>query len=152
MRIEYPDAWYHVMNRGRRGEPIFLQREDYLTFIERLKETAAMWNLKVGAYCLMPNHYHLLIQTPDANLSRCMRHVNKEQCSRKDEGEDIRESAVEKKYRRNQNCGTNESSVDLVIITWPHYTVFRLCICMTWPRHLTRSIQRAQIMLFAPAF
>ena len=35
-----------------------------------------MWNLRVGAYCLMPNHYHLLIQTPDANLSRCMRHVN----------------------------------------------------------------------------
>ena len=35
-----------------------------------------MWNLRVGAYCLMPNHYHLLIQTPDANLSRCMRHIN----------------------------------------------------------------------------
>jgi len=35
-----------------------------------------MWNLRVGAYCLIPNHYHLLIQTPDANLSRCMRHLN----------------------------------------------------------------------------
>ena len=35
-----------------------------------------MWNLRAGARCLMPGHYHLLIQTPDANLSRCMRHVN----------------------------------------------------------------------------
>jgi REP element-mobilizing transposase RayT len=76
LRIEYPDAWYHVMNRGRRGESVFRKKEDYLAFIELLKDTVEMWNLRVGAYCLMPNHYHLLIQTPDANLSRCMRHVN----------------------------------------------------------------------------
>ena len=76
LRIEYPDAWYHVMNRGRRGESIFRKKDDYLTFIELLKETVGMWNLRVGAYCLMPNHYHLVIQTPDANLSRCMRHLN----------------------------------------------------------------------------
>ena len=76
LRIEYPDAWYHVMNRGRRGDPVFQVREDYLSFIELLKETGDMWNLRVGAYCLIPNHYHLLIQTPNANLSRCMRHIN----------------------------------------------------------------------------
>ncbi len=76
LRIEYPDAWYHVMNRGRRGDPVFRVREDYLSFIELLKETGDMWNLRVGAYCLIPNHYHLLIQTPNANLSRCMRHIN----------------------------------------------------------------------------
>ena len=76
LRIEYPDAWYHVMNRGRRGESVFRKKEDYLAFIELLKDTVEMWNLRVGAYCLMPKHYHLLIQTPDANLSRCMRHVN----------------------------------------------------------------------------
>jgi putative transposase len=76
LRIEYPDAWYHVMNRGRRGESVFRKKEDYLAFIELLRETVDMWNLRVGAYCLMPSHYHLLIQTPDANLSRCMRHVN----------------------------------------------------------------------------
>ena len=35
-----------------------------------------MWNMKIAAYCLMSNHYHLLIQTPDENLSRCMRHIN----------------------------------------------------------------------------
>ncbi len=76
LRIEYPDAWYHVMNRGRHGEPVFRKQDDYHIFIELLKETVDMWNLRVGAYCLIPNHYHLLIQTPDANLSRCMRHLN----------------------------------------------------------------------------
>ena len=76
LRIEYPDAWYHVMNRGRRSEEIFLGKEDYKTFIELLEESVELWNVRVSAYCLMTNHYHLLIQTPEANLSRCMRHIN----------------------------------------------------------------------------
>ncbi len=76
LRIEYPGAWYHVMNRGRRREKIFTTSKDYELFITVLKETAELFNLKVSAYCLMSNHYHLLIHTPDGNLSRCMRHVN----------------------------------------------------------------------------
>ena len=76
LRIEYPYAWYHVMNRGRRGEKIFLEERDYTIFLELLMEAAQLWNLGVAAYCQMPNHYHLLIQTQDANLSRCMRHIN----------------------------------------------------------------------------
>ena len=52
LRIEYPDAWYHVMNRGRRRESIFQEKDDYLVFIELLKEIVDMWNLRVGAYCL----------------------------------------------------------------------------------------------------
>jgi len=76
LRIQYPDAWYHVMNRGRRGEFVFSEKRDYSVFIELLKETIDMWKVRVAAYCLMSNHYHLLIQTPDGNLSRCMRHLN----------------------------------------------------------------------------
>lgn len=76
LRIEYPDAWYHVMNRGRRSERIFLKRKDYDTFIELLKEASELWKVNVAAFCLMPNHYHLLISTPIGNLSRFMRHVN----------------------------------------------------------------------------
>ncbi len=64
------------MNRGRRKERIFLSDSDYRAFLKLLRETAEMWNLKVSAYCLMPNHYHLLVQTPDGNLARCMRHLN----------------------------------------------------------------------------
>jgi REP element-mobilizing transposase RayT len=76
LRIQYSNAWYHVMNRGRTGERIFKQKEDYLAFIDLLKDIGEMWNAGVAAYCLMSSHYHLLIQTPDANLSRCMRHIN----------------------------------------------------------------------------
>jgi len=76
LRIEYPDAWYHVMNRGRRGEDIFSDEQDYVMFTELLKETSEMWNIRVAAYCLMPNHYHMLVQTPEANISRSMRHLN----------------------------------------------------------------------------
>ncbi|MFC1824951.1 transposase [Thermodesulfobacteriota bacterium] len=76
LRIQYPDAWYHVMNRGRRGEQIFEIKEDYLSFIDLLKELDEVFNVRIAAYCLIPNHYHLLVQTPDANLSRAMRHLN----------------------------------------------------------------------------
>jgi len=75
-RIQYPDAWYHVMNRGRRGEDIFSDDQDYIMFTELLKETSEMWNVRIAAYCLLPNHYHMLVQTPDANISRSMRHLN----------------------------------------------------------------------------
>ena len=76
LRIQYPDAWYHVMNRGRRAEAIFLEKKDYVSFIDLLKESVDLWNVRISAFCLLSNHYHLLIQTPDANLSRCMRHID----------------------------------------------------------------------------
>ena len=64
------------MNRGRRAEAIFDDSADYEQFVELLKESSGLWNVRIGAYCLMRNHYHLLIQTPLGNLSRCMRHIN----------------------------------------------------------------------------
>lgn len=76
LRIEYKDAWYHIMNRGRRGEQIFTKSSDYEIFIDLLKEAVDLWNIRISTYCLMPNHYHLLIQTPQGNISRCMRHIN----------------------------------------------------------------------------
>jgi putative transposase len=76
LRIEYPGAWYHVMNRGRRREQIFFSPKDYNTFISCMVEAVAGWNLNISAYCLMPNHYHLLVYTPEGNLSRGMRHIN----------------------------------------------------------------------------
>lgn len=76
LRIHYPNAWYHVMNRGRRGEQVFVSKDDYECFIAVLQEAIELFALRVSAYCLMTTHYHLLVQTPDANLSRCMRHIN----------------------------------------------------------------------------
>ena len=76
LRILYPDAWYHVMNRGRSRVQIYRAPEDYFAFVELLREASAMWKVRIAAYCLMSNHYHLLVQTPGANLSRFVRHLN----------------------------------------------------------------------------
>jgi len=76
LRIEYPGAWHHVMNRGRRRETIFFTDADREEFIKVLRESAELWNLSIAAYCLMSNHYHLLVKTPDGNLARGMRHLN----------------------------------------------------------------------------
>ena len=76
LRIEYPGAWYHVINRGRRSEKTYLNKNDYQTFISLLTESCGLWEVKISSYSLMPNHYHLLINTPLGNLSRFMRHVN----------------------------------------------------------------------------
>jgi REP element-mobilizing transposase RayT len=76
LRIEYPGAWYHVMNRGRRSESVFTDKHDYIMFIDLLIEISEIYNIRVAAYCLMTNHYHILLQTPDGNISRCMRHLN----------------------------------------------------------------------------
>jgi REP element-mobilizing transposase RayT len=64
------------MNRARGGAGLFVEKADYQQFIDLLQETADLFNVNVAAYCLIPNHYHLMVQTPDANLSRCMRHLN----------------------------------------------------------------------------
>jgi len=76
LRIQYPGAWYHVINRGRRREEIFKDKSDFESFIDLLEELNEVYNVKTAAYCLMSNHYHILIQTLDGNISRAMRHLN----------------------------------------------------------------------------
>ncbi|MFH1504962.1 MAG: transposase [Candidatus Omnitrophota bacterium] len=76
LRIEYPGAWYHIMNRGRRREEIFLDAKDYRKIFSIIEECTRRLELEVYAYSLLPNHYHLLIRTPQGNLSRIMRHLN----------------------------------------------------------------------------
>lgn len=76
LRIQYANAWYHVMNRGAGRKRIFKKNLHREMFLNTLKECHQMFNLKIHAYCLMSNHYHLLVSTPDANLSRAMRHLD----------------------------------------------------------------------------
>ncbi|HIP82270.1 MAG TPA: hypothetical protein EYH19_01625 [Desulfocapsa sulfexigens] len=61
LRIEYPGAWYHLMNRGRRGDEIFAKRKYRETFISLLKEAANLWNIHIFAFFLMDNHYHIFM-------------------------------------------------------------------------------------------
>ena len=76
LRIQYPNAVYHVMNRGLGRQRIYLIDDDYGLFLEAVKEVSWIFNIRIIAFALLPNHYHLLIQTPRANLSRAMRHLN----------------------------------------------------------------------------
>ena len=76
LRIEYPGAVYHVMNRGLARQAVFRDPTDYETFLQVLSDTHALWGVEVFAYCLMGNHYHLCLRTPTANLGRVMRHIN----------------------------------------------------------------------------
>jgi len=76
LRVNFEGAYYHVMNRGRGKERIFYDEKDHKRFLTILAESCEIFHVEVVAYCLMGNHYHLLIHTPDANLSQFMRQVN----------------------------------------------------------------------------
>ena len=68
LRVQYPGAIYHVMNRGNRREPIFLDEGGRELFLETLGEACAKTDCQVHAWCLLRNHFHLVIETPKANL------------------------------------------------------------------------------------
>ena len=68
LRVEYPGAIYHVLNRGDRREPIFRDDQDRRRFVETLAEVCVKTGWEVHAYVLMPNHFHLVVETPRANL------------------------------------------------------------------------------------
>ncbi|MFQ5788817.1 MAG: transposase, partial [Thermodesulfobacteriota bacterium] len=76
LRIQFPGATYHVMNRGIARQKIFLVTRDYEEFLRTLTETHELWGVEVFAYCLMSSHYHVCLRTPEGNLSRVMRHVD----------------------------------------------------------------------------
>ena len=76
LRLELAGAVYHVTSRGDGREDIFLSDEDRLAWLETLGEVCKRFNWVCHAYCQMTNHYHLVIETPDANLSKGMRQLN----------------------------------------------------------------------------
>ncbi len=76
LRIEFPDALYHLTSRGDRGEAIFLSDADRQGFLGVLAQCCERMDAAVYAYCLMDNHYHLVLTTRRANLSRLMRQLN----------------------------------------------------------------------------
>ena len=76
LRVEFPGALYHVTSRGDGQEDIYLDDVDREKFLSVLSDVCMRFNWVVGAYCLMDNHYHLLVETPDANLARGMRQLN----------------------------------------------------------------------------
>lgn len=76
IRIAFPGALYHVTARGDRRETIYEDDADRERFLEILGQVITDFNWVCDAYCLMSNHYHLVIETPDGNLSKGMRQLN----------------------------------------------------------------------------
>jgi putative transposase len=76
LRIEYDGAVYHVTSRGNEQRPIFRDNTDRDLFLNILSQVIERFHWLCYAYCLMRNHYHLVIETPDANLSKGMRQLN----------------------------------------------------------------------------
>ena len=76
LRLEYPGALYHVTSRSDRRASIYLDDDDRRQFLKVLAGVIGRFNWRLHAYCLMTNHYHLVVETPDANLSRGMRQLN----------------------------------------------------------------------------
>jgi REP element-mobilizing transposase RayT len=78
LRIEYPGAFYHVTSRGNERKAVFKSRRDREKFLTYLETATERYGAAIHAYCLMGNHYHLLIETPLGNLSKIMQHINGE--------------------------------------------------------------------------
>src|SRR5512139_3602263 len=76
LRVEYPGAVYHVTSRGNGRAAIFLSDSDRRKFLDIMADTVQKYNWLCHAYCLLDNHYHLIIETPDPNLSIGMRQLN----------------------------------------------------------------------------
>jgi len=71
-RLDYPDTFYHVLSRGNERREIFYNEKDYFRFLDILGKMVERFKVEVHAYVLMKNHYHLLIRTKEANLSRAI--------------------------------------------------------------------------------
>ena len=76
LRIAYPGAFYHVVNRGLEQRVIFADRTDYASFLNLLQRLHESFGFRVHSYCLMPTHYHLYLETPGGNLPRLMQQLD----------------------------------------------------------------------------
>ncbi len=70
LRIDFPDTFYHVLSRGNEKREIFREEADYKKFLELIGRVSQRFGIEIHAYVLMENHYHLLVKTKKANLSR----------------------------------------------------------------------------------
>jgi putative transposase len=77
-RISVPNGVYHVTSRGNRRQPVFVDNRDAETFLGMLATLSTRNRWRFHGYCLLPNHYHLVVETPDADLSSGMQRLNGE--------------------------------------------------------------------------
>lgn len=76
LRITFPGAFYHVTSRGNERKAVFKSNSDRKKYLDYLATATERYNAVIHAYCLMDNHYHILLETPSGNLPQIMRHIN----------------------------------------------------------------------------
>ena len=76
LRIEYPGAFYHITSRGNERGTIFRTQKDYERFLGYLESATDRYGARIHCFCLMSNHYHLLLETPRGNLHAILHHLN----------------------------------------------------------------------------
>jgi len=76
LRIEYPGAFYHVTSRGNERRAIFQAKKDYERFLGYFESATGRYGAQIHCFCLMPNHCHLLLETPRGNLHQILHHIN----------------------------------------------------------------------------
>ena len=76
LRISFPGAFYHVTSRGNERKNVFKSERDRERFLQYLESATNRYDAAIHAFCLMDNHYHILLETPSGNLSRIMHHIN----------------------------------------------------------------------------
>jgi len=76
LRIQYPGAYYHITSRGNERKDIYKSQRDREKFLDYLQSATQRYGAVIHCYCLMSNHYHLLMETPEGNLSQVMQHNN----------------------------------------------------------------------------
>ena len=76
LRITFPGAFYHITSRGNEQKVVFKSKRDREKFLEYLESATRRYDALIHAYCMMDNHYHLMLETPSGNLPEIMRHIN----------------------------------------------------------------------------
>jgi len=76
LRITFPGAFCHVTSRGNKRIDVFKSKRDREKFLEYLESSSERYNAVIHAFCLLDNHYHLLLEIPSGNLHQVMRHIN----------------------------------------------------------------------------
>ena len=110
IRLQYPDAAYHVMSRGNHGQKIFADDKDPKTWLATLEEACDKTGWRVHAYVLMANHYHLLLQTVEPNLVDGMKWL---------------QGAYTQRYTGGTSCGAISSRADTRRCRWRRRTTGR---------------------------
>jgi putative transposase len=134
LRIEFAGAVYHLTSRGNAKQAIFLAEKDFADFLGVLCQVVKRYHFILPAYCLMKNHYHLLMETPEGNLSRGMRQLN-----------GLYTQRFNKKYQRVGHL--LQGRYQAILVDKDHYllTLCRYVVCNPVRAKIVKDLRRLEM-------